>query len=168
MGIKFCIPCRNMDNELMNASASVPEFSLSGKITSAKVVSCYDGDTFQAVLHLGKDLWKFQCRMSGYDSPEMRPPLNTQNRLVVIENAVKAKHALLSQVIDTVDIHATYTNKQLDACVAQNKKLIQIHCKEFDKYGRLLVDVLLPNGSTVNTWMVENKYGYIYNGGTKQ
>ena len=58
---------------LSDATADIPMFTLAGSIRTAKVVSCYDGDSFEAVMFIGDKLWKFDCRMSGYDSPEMKP-----------------------------------------------------------------------------------------------
>jgi endonuclease YncB( thermonuclease family) len=154
--------------DLSQATSAIPEFSLAGKTLPAKVVSCYDGDTFHAVLQLEGNFWKFNCRVSGYDTPEMKPPKNKSDRDVEKARAVKAKQALLSHVCsDIKQMDISMTNAELDACVKANTRIIEMECKEFDKYGRVLVDVLLPEGGRVSTWMVEKGYGYVYGGGTK-
>ena len=155
-------------SELENASASVPEFSLNGKRIHGKVVACYDGDTFHAVIHLMNGLMKFNCRMAGYDTPEMKPPANKPGRELEKQRALIAKQALLSKVCDGIDISGVYTKYELDELVKYNKKIIVLECEEFDKYGRLLVRVPMQGNSTVNDWMIANGYGYAYNGGTKQ
>jgi endonuclease YncB( thermonuclease family) len=153
---------------LCDATADIPAFTFAGSIHPAKVVSCYDGDTFEAVMHIGDKLWKFDCRMLGYDSPEIKPLKTAPNREAEKAAALRAKIALLTFLCDGVDSTRQYTNKELDELVKRNKKVIELHCKEFDKYGRVLVEV--PNtdvGSTVNSWMITNKYGYKYTGGAK-
>ncbi len=153
---------------LAEASTSVPEFSLAGKTLPGKVVSCYDGDTFHAVLETAFGLWRFSCRMAGYDTPEMKPPKTKVDRDIEKGRALKSKHALLTKVSDSApDLAALATNVELDAAVLKNRKIIQVVCKEFDKYGRLLVEVPLDDGSTVNQWMIQQGYGYAYDGGTK-
>ena len=157
---------------LADATAAIPAFTLATR--PAKVVACYDGDTFEAVMDLDGKLWKFDCRMFGYDSPEMKPLKTAANREAEKIAALRAKIALLSFVCDGVDIACTYTNKELDDLVRKNKKIIELNCKEFDKYGRVLVEVntvaetLTAPSSTVNSWMITNKFGYAYSGGTKK
>jgi endonuclease YncB( thermonuclease family) len=152
--------------DIANATAATPLFSLASRIVSAKVVECYDGDTFKAVLPLGDALWKFDCRMAGYDTPEMKPPKSQIGREQEKMNAKIAKRALLSRVTNSVLL--TSSLDSLDALVALNKRVIQLSCKEFDKYGRLLVEVVEDDGTSVNDWMVAGGYGYKYNGGTKE
>ncbi len=153
---------------LVSATAAIPEFSLAGKTLPAKIVSCYDGDTFYAVVPLEGTLWKFNCRVSGYDTPEMKPPKNKVDRDVEKARAVKAKQALLSHICSGVPpLETTVTNIELDAIVAKNTRIIEMECKEFDKYGRVLVDVILGDKTRVSNWMVEKGYGYAYAGGTK-
>jgi endonuclease YncB( thermonuclease family) len=152
---------------LAEATTTIPEFSLAGKTLQGKVVSCYDGDTMQCVLDTPFGFWRFSCRMAGYDTPEMKPPKTKVDRDVEKARALKSKHALMTKVCDSVpELSTTPTNVELDACVQKNRKVIQVICKEFDKYGRLLVEI--PNDvGTVNDWMIQQGYGYAYDGGTK-
>ncbi len=154
---------------LKSSSAAVPEFSLSGKTLPAKVVACYDGDTFYAVIPVENQLWKFNCRMAGYDTPEMKPPANKPGREIEKARALKAKQALLSHVCSDVGLAKDMDKKYMDEAVSKNTKIIQLICKEFDKYGRLLVEIPMEDGTagTVNDWMVKNSYGYSYDGGKK-
>ena len=45
--------------------------------------------------------------------------------------------------------------------------MVQVKCGEFDKYGRLLVDILIDNTS-ITKWLIENKFAFSYDGGTKK
>jgi endonuclease YncB( thermonuclease family) len=154
---------------LLKATAAIPEFTLNGRTLPAKVVSCYDGDTFHAVIPLAEgQIWKFACRMTGYDTPEMKPPANKPGRDLEKARAMKAKQALMSHVCTGVDMSKDADKKVLGEIAAKNTKIIQLVCKEFDKYGRLLVEVPLADASgTVNDWMVKNGHGYAYDGGKK-
>lgn len=156
---------------LSEATPAIPEFSLAGRTLQGKIVACYDGDTFHAVLQTDFGLWKFACRMAGYDTPEMKPPKTKPDRDVEKARAVRAKQALLSHLVDGIHVPVGSTgslaNAELDAAVAKNRRTVPIICKEFDKYGRLLVEVMLEGVGSVNEWMVREGFGYAYDGGTK-
>ena len=83
----------------------------------------------------------------GYDSPEMKPRLNNENREDII---VKAKLA----------------KKRLQELT---KKCIRIECLQFDKYGRLLGNLYTyRQNEHINQIMIDEGHGYIYDGGTKK
>ena len=155
-------------SSLADATSDVPKFGLAGQTVLAKVVACHDGDSMYAVLPLGGQLWKFDCRMYGYDSPEMNPPTTKLNREDEKAAALRAKHALLAYVTDTVILTNKYTNTELNTALKRNRKVIQMRCREFDKYGRLLVDVIAEDGACINDAMIGGGYGYKYMGGTKK
>jgi hypothetical protein len=49
-----------------------------------------------------------------------------------------------------------------------SNELVIIECGDFDKYGRILVTIILRStGENINQWMLDNNYGVVYNGGTK-
>lgn len=154
---------------LCDATDEIPEFTLAGKTFPAKVVSCYDGDTFHAVIPLREhEFCKFQCRMVGYDSPEMKPPKTATDRDVEKAQALRAKHALLSQLCDCMSsASGLLTDKEINACLKSNKKVITLECGEFDKYGRVLVKVINNDGTCVNDWMIAGGYGVKYDGGKR-
>lgn len=110
-------------------TGDVPLFSLEGLTTKAKAVEVYDGDTFHAVFVLpGTEdmVVKMRCRLDGVDAPEIKPPLKTPDRDVVIKKAIAARQRLCELLTDgPVDAH---------------QKLIDLTFKGFDKYGRALVD----------------------------
>lgn len=144
-------------------SADVPEFSLTNRTLQGKVVSCYDGDTADIVLPLGDQYWKFKCRMLGYNSPEMKPLKTKVGREEEKIAALKSKQAVMSELCDSVDISKMYTNRELDECVGRNRRILQIQCHEFDKYGRVLVTIRRHSSEeTINDWMVRNGYAIKY------
>ena len=48
-----------------------------------------------------------------------------------------------------------------------NTKLVYVECLEFDKYGRLLAEIYYE-GESINQWLIDNKYAFEYDGGTKK
>jgi endonuclease YncB( thermonuclease family) len=138
--------------KLKSKDITTPTLSLDGYFTIAKVVSVYDGDTCRVVIPHKDDFYKWNVRLDGYDTPEMRPSRSKPNRDKEIEAAKEAKKFLISKVMSTPE------------------QLVFIKCKKFDKYGRLLADIYLNMNDTisVNDLMVQNGHGYLYNGGTKK
>ena len=47
-------------------------------------------------------------------------------------------------------------------------KVVKIKCGDFDKYGRLLVEVITDEGENIKEWLINNKYAFAYDGGTKK
>ena len=122
---------------LESADKKVPKFSLAGLETKAKIVKVYDGDTIWAVFEYAGKISRFNCRMNGYNSAEMRTDDPAEK-----ESAVKSKEALAELVLD---------------------KIVDLHLGDFDKYGRPLVQVY-SGGVDVNKYMVENGFGKKYTG----
>ena len=87
--------------------------------------------------------------MFGYDSPEMKPLLKTPDRESIIVRAREAKGAL-------------------EFLLAKNGFNAYADMYGFDKYGRILVRLHLPDGTHVNQWMIDHGHGVPYDGGTKQ
>ena len=126
-------------NEINDA----PEFSLEGKIIEAKVVSVYDGDSVKCVFPLNDKLYKWTCRLSGIDTPELR----TRNK-VEKEFGYEVRDYLRKKILN---------------------KVVTLECGEFDKYGRLLAKIKCDGDKcTVNQWLIDNDYAFEYDGGTKR
>lgn len=137
--------------ELNRCSPDTSFFTLNDEIHLAKVVKCYDGDSVHCIFKHNKKYFKFNIRMYGYDSPEMRlsTKIPTKERNAMKEKAVLAKKRLEELVLN---------------------KCVYLYCMKFDKYGRLLGTIKLNNNDkkTVNDIMVEEGHGYPYYGGTKK
>jgi endonuclease YncB( thermonuclease family) len=125
----------------------VSKFSFEGTTRWVRVCNVYDGDTVTIVLLFNGHPYKFQLRMSGYDCPEMKPPLSKVARQQEIAAAVAAKETLMSLVGDGI---------------------VKLKCDGWDKYGRLLGTIYDKDGRNINNIMVENGWGVPYNGKTKQ
>jgi len=136
---------------------NTPKYSYKGKTKFCKVIKVYDGDTITVALKLETKIFAASVRMFGYDSPEMKPPLKQKNRDKEIKAAKKARQAISDKILN---------------------KIVKIEILGFDKYGRILANIynLQPGGcfgicsqytENINQYMLDNKYGYNYQGGTK-
>ena len=124
--------------------------SLEGKVYTAKIVYIYDGDTMHVVFKEFGEFYRWNCRISGVDTPELRTKNDAEKAM-----GYKVRDHLRKDLMD---------------------KVVKIKCGEFDKYGRLLIDVYMPEWTLDNPdepkmlseWLIEHKYAYAYGGGTKQ
>ena len=140
-----------MNIDWSSVNNDTPLFSLEGKFVQCKVVNVYDGDTCKVVFPLNGEIYRWNVRLTGYDTPEMRPPRSQENRDEEIQAAIAAKNFLKSKVMN-------------------NEQLVYIKCGEFDKYGRLLGTLYVEETDevSVNDLMIQNGHGYAYDGGTKR
>ena len=127
-------------------------FNFDGYRTICKVVDVYDGDTITVTFVFRGKVIKYKVRMYGYDSPEMKPRLNKQNRDKEIKKAKEAKEYLKSLIYN---------------------KIVIIECGKFGKYGRLLGKIYVGGSCLtpslyINGHMVDMGYGIEYFGGTKK
>jgi endonuclease YncB( thermonuclease family) len=128
---------------------SVAEFGFAGYRGYGKVMSVYDGDTLKLATYLPnmKHPVVINCRMDGYDAPELHPSRGLANRAAHVKRAEEARDYL----------------RRFVNCV------VHVHVKGFDKYGRFLVVLTDPDvaGENINQAMVRLGYGYEYHGGKK-
>ena len=139
-------------SQLKSCDKKTPKFSLDGKYKVCKVVDIYDGDTCRVVFNHNGFINKWNIRMNGYDTPEMRPSKSLPNREEIKTKAKESKNYLKSLISNTPE------------------QLVYLKCGNFDKYGRLLGEIFIEKNDTtsVNQMMVSNGYGYEYHGGTKK
>ena len=161
---------------LENCTKDVPEFSLCGQTLTGRVVEAYDADTCKIVLPVMGSFFKFICRLNGIDTPEMKPRKDKPNRDNEIIWAKKARAELLklicqstsqSTVFDNLDIKKEEIINELQ----NNKNLVTVKCLEFDKYGRLLVE-LFPfpvesSSKSFNQILIDKNLAVSYEGGKK-
>mgnify|MGYP001247550215 FL=1 len=126
------------------ATKNTKELSFEGRICKAKVVEVYDGDTIKIVFPLIENdentLYKWNCRLINVDTPEIRTRnIKEKNFGIIVRDNLREK--ILNKVVD-------------------------IHCKDFDKYGRLLIEIFSENNS-INEWLIDNSYAKKYDGGKK-
>ena len=126
-----------------NNISNVPQFSLEGLETEAKIYSVYDGDTVKAIFPLHNKLYKWNCRLTGIDTPELRTRCKIEKQY-----GYKVRDYLREKILN---------------------KVVKIKCGDFDKYGRLLVEIYCNEDEcNVNKWLVDNNYAFSYDGGTKK
>lgn len=139
----FCfLKKTNNNTELETKTKETPLFSLKNRTFNAKIVYIYDGDTMHCVFNVFGDYYLWNCRIWGVDTPEIR----TKNKEEK-EKGIEVRDELRTRFQD---------------------KIVTIKCYEFDKYGRLLIDVYMDDGVLLSQWLIKNKYGYVYHGGTKK
>ena len=116
-------------------------FSFKNDIKEAKVLSVYDGDTITVAFPFGDKMFRWNCRLIGVDTPELRTR-NKQEK----EFGYQVRDHLREKIL---------------------KQMVRIECDDFDKYGRLLVKVY-KDDECVNDWLVDKGYAFAYDGGTKK
>ena len=133
-----------MSVDWSNANNKTKMFTFEDRVCQGKVVDVYDGDTVKIVFPLTDSeperLYRWNCRLINVDTPELR----TKN-LKEKEFGKKVRDELRGKILNN---------------------LVEVHCKDFDKYGRLLVEILYDNVN-INNWLIENKYAKVYDGGKK-
>ncbi len=130
---------------------SIPYFTFNGKFFYAKPCHIYDGDTFSIIFEYGNEIIKYKCRCMGYDTAEMKPKLNVENRDQIIQKAHSAK------------------NRLTELLQKHPSGLVKVECLNFDKYGRILINVWnMVDNKSINEIMIEEGHGKAYSGGTKE
>lgn len=119
-----------------------PKFSLEGKTFQAKVVKVYDGDTIQAVFEIFDTYYRWSCRISHVDTPELRTK-DEEEKKRGYETRDKLSELLLG-------------------------KIVTLNCGKFDKYGRLLVEIVTDQNVVIHEWLIKGGYAKAYEGGTKE
>jgi endonuclease YncB( thermonuclease family) len=117
------------------------------EISEGKIIRVYDGDTVTIAARFKIDgvyvpkLFRYNVRLRGIDSPEMKTKNSTEKSL-----ALKSRDALTELIMD---------------------RMVRLENVEYDKYGRILANVITEGGINVSNWMIENGYAVEYDGGTK-
>ena len=114
-----------------------------------RVIKVYDGDTITiaAKLPYPQSPWyRFQVRLVGIDTPEMRPKKDVKNRESEMRTAVIAKTMLKDRIF---------------------KKVVELRNTAKDKYGRILADVI-HDGVNMSQWLIKLRLAVKYDGGTKK
>jgi len=146
------------DEDLKNLETD--EKKLCGQVRLCKIFNIYDGDTATIVFYNEGKLECHKFRVYGYDSPEMRVPKAWD---------VKKRTTKKKQAKDAKNAFAEYTT---------GKNLV-VDLMGKDKYGRVLGKLYaFPKDISdklvdlqkydVCKYMVENNYGYAYEGGKKR
>lgn len=161
----------NNNLSLIESSYEISEYSLANTSMEGKVVYVYDGDTVHIVFSINNKLIKYNCRLLGIDSPEICPKNvpDKVKRELEIASAIKSRNYLIAQVTG-IEPANDLTKKSIKELCAKSRKLVHVKCYDFDKYGRLLVEIFLNANETtsINKHMVAKKLAVEYDGGTKK
>lgn len=124
----------------------IETFSFDGKRLVCKIIKVCDGDTIKCVFEYNSRLYKMNFRLYGIDTCELRDK-DIQKR----ELAYKAKERV-EELIESVD-----------------KKIVDVECKKYDKYGRVLAVIHVPGrDDTLNDILLNEGLAVPYYGGKKQ
>ena len=119
-----------------------PLFNLNDYCTTAYCVNVYDGDTIKLIFKFRDHFDRWNCRLSGIDTPELRSHKEYEKELAII-----ARDKLKEMILD---------------------KIVYIKCGYFDKYGRLLIDIYTkPDNLHINSFLINEGFAKSYDGGTK-
>jgi endonuclease YncB( thermonuclease family) len=116
-------------------------------ITEGKIIRVYDGDTVTIAARFKIDeiyipkLFRYNVRLRGIDSPEMKSKNANEKCL-----AVKSRDALSGLIMH---------------------KMVKLEHVEYDKYGRILANIITEDGLNISDWMLNEGYAVEYDGGTK-
>lgn len=127
-----------MSLDSLNCSI-IPFFSLNGIKTNCRLVDVYDGDTITCIIPIFSSYYKFQLRLNGIDTPELK----SKNESIK-HQAFNAKNRIIELTTGKNDI----TN--LKEYLENNPVILWIHCYKFDKYGRVLSDIFLNDQNTIS------------------
>lgn len=144
---------------------STPEFSMNNIKTPARVVSVYDGDTLTVVLPVLSSFFKFNVRMLGIDTCEIKSKA-PKNKELAYRARNRLFHLITGRIIDE-----SWKRKQVDEFLEANVYLVNMHCLEFDKYGRLLAFVYPTSPAdpamSFSDTLLRERLAYAYQGDTK-
>ncbi len=109
----------------------------------AKVVDLYDADTFTLAVDIGFDLTiTDNVRLFGLDTPELRTRNSCEKKLGY-EAKDYTKDLIFGKTFD-----------------------VEFHGK--GKFGRYLVNLILPDGETLTEHLIEKEFAYAYFGEKKK
>ncbi len=142
--------------------SNTQELTIQGVKTWAKVLSVYDGDTMTVALPIRNSVFKFQVRVNGIDTPEMKGPHKTQ--------AYAARNRLLQLCGLTIALDDMSSAKQVQTMLETTPVFVWLECGAPDKYGRTLADVYASPETveSYSTIMIKEGHAYAYDGGTKK
>lgn len=149
-------------------------FGLKDQVLPAKCLDLYDGDTGTFAVTVHGNAYKFKMRLSGIDTPEIRPSKSNPNRDEEKEAARYVRNRVLQLVSDqSIDLNKKYTKREIKQMLAANKKIVFLKCGKCGKFGRTLIKIFLSEEDvtdktrSVNKILLREGLAYKYYGGSK-
>ena len=128
----------------INEYNDAPFFTLKNNCCEGKVVHVYDGDTIHVIMETFGTVFKWRCRIAHIDCPELRT-----------RNAEEKSQGYIARDV----VRDLLMNK-----------IVRLKCLDFDKYGRLLVEITVcidEKDVLLHEWLIANNYAQPYEGKTK-
>lgn len=119
----------------------VKKFTFNNYNTFIKIIKVIDGDTVKGIFKFNNSFYKYNFRINGIDTPETRSKNDNIKKKGLI-----AKDYLYNLIINKT-LFANFLN--------------------FDKYGRILVNLYLNDKESISDHLIKGGYAYKYNGKTK-
>jgi len=144
---------------------TAPIFTLDGQAMYGRLVGLYDGDTATVALPIFGTVYKFNVRLSGIDTPEMRSKLPE-----VRIQAIRARNRLLQLAGLNIGLDDDLKKKDIMAMLESANYIVWVVCGEQEKYGRTLCKLYKDNFASESfaETLIREKYAYAYGGGTKR
>lgn len=121
----------------------IKKFSFENFNTYIRVIKVIDGDTISAIFKFKDEYYKYNFRLCEIDTPEIHSKNVNEKKL-----AMNAKDFLTELIYDKI-VKATFLN--------------------FDKYGRILVNIYLNcDNESISDKLVNGGYAKKYDGKTKE
>ncbi len=126
--------------ELIDHSV-VSKFSFKNYKTLIKIIKVIDGDTVVGIFKFNNNFYKYNFRITGIDTPEIHSKNENEKKL-----GLEAKEYVNSLILD---------------------KILYGEFLDFDKYGRVLLNLYLDEENDLSTHLINGGYAKKYDGGTK-
>lgn len=127
----------------------IPNFTFSGQVfRSVRLLKVYDGDTVTVALPIGLEsaLARVNVRLSGIDACEIRG-----------EDKVNGAVARM-MLLQALKVPADPSEKYDEEFICDNDVRIDVHCLDFEKYGRMLAYVAPEGGDCVNDALCDGEF----------
>lgn len=148
---------------------STEYFSLNGINTYGRLVDIYDGDTLKIILPVMNNYYKFDIRLKGIDTCEIKSH-NIENKTKGLQ-ARKRVCEMVEEIWGNYEHSKLETKNDIHEYLKEIVCIVYVKCYEFDKYGRLLADVYIEheniNPKSISEILLNEKLAYVYEGKTK-
>jgi endonuclease YncB( thermonuclease family) len=149
--------------------------SLDGIKTYGRIVDVIDGDSLNVIIPVFDNYYKFNVRLNGIDTNELKSK-NEENKKLGHIARLRLGQLILNEEIEDIELVKKNIN--------DNVVLVWLECLKFDKYGRLLANVYTINdrntlaepklvfgkgtlAESLSEILVNEKLAYWYDGGRK-
>jgi endonuclease YncB( thermonuclease family) len=154
---------------------NTPKFTLEGTKCEGRVVDVYDGDTLTCVIPVHGQMYKYDIRLNGIDTPEIKTKDENEKK-----KAIDSRNFLIRQILCNAELENEFScfgnckRKDIQCFLKKHVILVWIQCYEFEKYGRLLADIYPINRETktikdicLSDCLITFGHAIKYDGGTK-